>query len=81
MKATQTLTTASALLCALPASVVALSKVETRNLDVAGDDASRGLMHLVSHFANILLFYVVRIVVVVFGYFSSWGIRSMASHK
>ena len=61
MKATQTLTTATALLCALPASVVALSKVETRNLDVA-DDASRGLMHLVSHFANIP-FYVVLIVV------------------
>ena len=53
MKATQTLTTAAALLCALPTSVVALSKVDTRNLDVAGDDASRSLMHLVSHFANI----------------------------
>mmetsp|Transcript_12902 Transcript_12902/g.19264 ORF Transcript_12902/g.19264 Transcript_12902/m.19264 type:complete len:209 (+) Transcript_12902:47-673(+) len=46
MKAAQTLTTAAALLCALPASVVALSKVETRNLDIAEDDASRGLMHV-----------------------------------
>jgi len=52
MKAAQTLTTAAALLCALPASVVALSKVETRNLDIAEDDVSRGLMHVVSHFEN-----------------------------
>mmetsp|Transcript_11266 Transcript_11266/g.16918 ORF Transcript_11266/g.16918 Transcript_11266/m.16918 type:complete len:209 (-) Transcript_11266:212-838(-) len=52
MKTAQTLTTAAALLCALPASVVALSKVETRNLDIAEDDASRGLMHLTVAFKD-----------------------------
>mmetsp|Transcript_19869 Transcript_19869/g.39811 ORF Transcript_19869/g.39811 Transcript_19869/m.39811 type:complete len:209 (-) Transcript_19869:208-834(-) len=52
MKAAQTLTTAAALLCALPASVVALSKVETRNLDIAEDDASRGLMHVTVDFKD-----------------------------
>eukprot|EP00985_Skeletonema_marinoi_P006408 scaffold2771_cov198-Skeletonema_marinoi.AAC.6 len=52
MKAAQTLTTAAALLCALPTSVVALSKVETRNLDIAEDDASRGLMHVTVDFKD-----------------------------
>ncbi|KAK1741524.1 hypothetical protein QTG54_008002 [Skeletonema marinoi] len=52
MKAAQTLTTAAALLCALPASVVALSKVETRNLDIAEDDVSRGLMHVTVDFKD-----------------------------
>eukprot|EP00984_Skeletonema_dohrnii_P000814 scaffold244_cov126-Skeletonema_dohrnii-CCMP3373.AAC.7 len=52
MKAAQTLTTAAALLCALPTSVVALSKVETRNLDIVEDDASRGLMHVTVDFKD-----------------------------
>ena len=49
MKAAQTLAT-TALLCALPTSIDALAKVETRNLDAVEDDPSRGLMHVVSNF-------------------------------
>ena len=52
MKAAQTLAT-TALLCALPTSIDALAKVETRNLDAVEDDPSRGLMHVVSNFDNI----------------------------
>jgi hypothetical protein len=57
MKAALTLSAAAvsaALLCALPTSVEALNKVETRNLDIAEDDESRGLMHLVSHYDFVL---------------------------
>ncbi|KAL7439161.1 hypothetical protein ACHAXM_006561 [Skeletonema potamos] len=53
MKAALTLSAvaaSAALLCALPTSVEALRKVETRNLDVAGDDESRNLMHVTIEF-------------------------------
>jgi hypothetical protein len=56
MKAAQILNTLStALLCALPTSIDAMRKVETRNLDVGEDEASRGLMHVVSHFLVVIL--------------------------
>eukprot|EP00574_Skeletonema_japonicum_P012955 CAMPEP_0201739864 /NCGR_PEP_ID=MMETSP0593-20130828/45999_1 /ASSEMBLY_ACC=CAM_ASM_000672 /TAXON_ID=267983 /ORGANISM="Skeletonema japonicum, Strain CCMP2506" /LENGTH=207 /DNA_ID=CAMNT_0048234159 /DNA_START=58 /DNA_END=681 /DNA_ORIENTATION=- len=45
MKTAQTLAT-TALLCALPTSIDALAKVDTRNLDAVEDDPSRGLMHV-----------------------------------
>lgn len=57
MKAARTLTTAAAsvaLICALPTSTEAMEKVESRNLNMAEDDVSRELMHVVSHFDNIL---------------------------
>lgn len=59
MKAAQRLAT-TALLCALPTSIDALAKVETRNLDAVEDDASRGLMHVVSNLENILCSLVFR---------------------
>lgn len=57
MKAARTLAIA-ALSCALPSSVEALGKVQTRNLDAIEDDAARGLMDVVS----ITLLFCVRIV-------------------
>lgn len=57
MKAAQRLA-AAALLCALPASIEALAKVETRTLDAVEDDASRGLMHVVSNLENIVFPFV-----------------------
>ncbi len=73
MKAAQRLA-AAALLCAMPASIDALAKVETRTLDALEDDPSRGLMHVVSNLENICVLFVgVPIVgTLLFSQWQSW---------